>query len=591
MSLQRIALLGALSSLSLAQDSALWFEEKGAALGLDWEHVAGARDDRHWFPEIMGGGVALVDFDGDGDLDVYLIQSGRLDPQEGEVVPTNKLYRNDLPVTNPETGELMPWRFVDVTDKTKVGDTGYGMGVACGDFDQDGDVDIYVTNVGENVFYVNDGRGRFKNDARMKGNDARWGTSAGFLDVDLDDDLDIFLVNNLNWEVAVEKECVNYRKQVDYCSPENYNAHSTDGILLLGRLGYQDAAARVGLPGTPANGLGLAIADYDRDGDLDVYVANDATPNALWRNDGGRSFGKGENNGFTDVAPSSLCAVNAQGTPEAGMGVQWVDIDQDGWLDLYMTHLRKETNTFYRNGGKGSFRDMTTRMGVAQASVKYTGFGVGFHDFDHDGYLDFYVANGAVQAWGVDEQSWFAEPDAEGKIPEGKVQDTGDRYAEPNQLFRGKGKVKFDYLGEGTASPVIGTSRGAAFGDLDNDGAVDIVVVDRDARVKLLHNVAPKEGGFVGLTLKVGRGANSQGALAKLTTVTQDAEGAITSTRVQWRLAHPAYSYLSSNDPRVHFGVPAGEVIGKLEVIWPGTTEPVEVAQPGLNVYSVITKE
>ena len=573
MSLQRIALLGALSSLSFAQDSALWFEEKGQALGIDWEHVAGVRDDRYWFPEIMGGGVALVDFDGDGDLDVYLIQSGRLDPAEGEVVPTNKLYRNDLPVTNPQTGEMMPWRFVDVTEKAKLGDDSYGMGVACGDFDQDGDVDIYVTNVGENVFFKNDGRGRFSTDDRLKGNDARWGTSAGFLDVDLDQDLDLFLVNNLNWEIAVEKECINYRKQPDYCSPENYNAHSTDGILLKGRLGYQDAAARVGLPGAPANGLGLAIADYDRDGDLDVYVANDATPNALWRNDGGRSFGKGENKGFTNVAPRSGCAVNKQGTPEAGMGVQWVDLDQDGWLDLYMTHLRKETNTFYRNRGNGRFVDMTTRMGVAQASVKYTGFGVGFHDFDHDGHLDFYVANGAVQAWGDDEK--FAD----------------DPYAEPNQLFKGKGKARFTSLGEGTASPVIGSSRGAAFGDLDNDGAVDIVVVDRNARVKVLHNVAPKDGGFVGLTLKVGRGANAQGAMAKLTTITLGEDGKVASTREQWRLAHPAYSYLSSNDPRVHFGVPAGEVIDKLEVIWPGTTELVEVGKPGLNAYTIVTKK
>lgn len=572
MSLQRIALIGALSSLSIAQDSALWFEEKGQALGIDWEHVAGAREGRHWFPEIMGGGVALVDFDGDGDLDVYLIQSGRLDPTEGEVVPTNKLYRNDLPVTNPQTGEMMPWRFVDVTEKAKLGDDSYGMGVACGDFDQDGDVDIYVTNVGENVFYKNEGRGKFKQDTRLKGNDARWGTSAGFLDVDQDKDLDIFLVNNLNWEIAVEKECINYRKQIDYCSPENYNAHSTDGILQMGRLGYQDAAARVGLPAMPANGLGIAIADYDRDGDLDVYVANDATPNALWRNDGGRSFGKGENNGFTNVAPRSGCAVNAQGTPEAGMGVQWVDLDQDGWLDLYMTHLRKETNTFYRNRGNGRFRDMTTRMGVSQASVKYTGFGVGFHDFDNDGHLDFYVANGAVQAWGDDEK--FAD----------------DPYAEPNQVFKGKGEAKFKALGEGTASPMIGTSRGAAFGDLDNDGAVDIVVVDLNARVKVLHNVAPKQGGFVGLTLKVGRGANAQGAMAKLTTITLGEDGTVGSTREQWRLAHPAYSYLSSNDPRVHFGVPAGETIARLEVIWPGTTELVAVSKPGLNAYTVITK-
>lgn len=583
MQLRDLALLAALASPSVAQDSApeepdassegpVWFEEVGPRVGLEWRHASGAQPDRYWFPEIMGGGLALLDYDGDGDLDLYLVQSGRLDPQGDETVPGNVLFRNDLPVEDPETGETTPWRFVDVTEEAGVGHAGYGMGAACGDYDQDGDVDLYVTNWGPDVLYRNEGDGRFEDAGKkLKLQDALWGTSAAFLDADRDEDLDLFVVHNLNWQEAIETPCFNYRRQRDYCSPENYNSRSVDALYIQGRLGFQGAGPRLGLTGTPGNGLGVCVADYDRDGDMDVYVANDATPNALWRNDGVGRLGKG----LVDVAPRTGCAVNMQGTPEAGMGVQWVDLDQDGWLDLFMTHLRRETNTFYMNR-KGRFLDMTRRTGLGPASSKYTGFGMGFHDFDHDGQLDLYVVNGAVQAWAPDEAF---DPD--------------DLYAEPNMLFCGKGNLRFDHLGEGTSAPLIGSSRGAAFGDLDDDGDVDVVFVDRDARVKVLRNVAPKQGGWVGLRLLNEAGADALGTLVKLTTTRTEGEGndAVTRTREQWRLAHPAYSYLASNDPRVHFGVPEGETVAGLEVIWPGTTEPVTVATPEAGRYNTIRRE
>lgn len=572
MHLRNLASVGALlSPLASAQDAqagdVVWFEEVGLELGVEWEHVSGQRPDRHWFPEIMGGGAALIDYDGDGDLDLYLVQSGRLDLLEGETQPTNRLFRNDL----AESG-----KFVDVTAEAKVGDAAYGMGAACGDFDQDGDIDLYVTNVGQDTLYQNDGKGRFRDVTSRyvkPARDGSWGTSAGFLDADLDGDLDLFVVNNLNWEAAIETACSNYRSQPDFCSPENYNAHSADRLYMLGRLGLQDYGQRLGLDSAPANGLGVCIADYDRDGDLDVYVANDATPNSLWRNDGGRRLGKAGAESLENVAPRSGCAVNMQGTPEAGMGVQWVDLDQDGWLDLYMTHLRRETNTYYKNNRRGRFRDMTRSLGIAADSLKFTGFGVGFHDLDHDGNLDLYIANGAVQAWAPDEAF---HPD--------------DAYAEPNQLFRGVGNARFEGLGEGVSSPMIATSRGSAYGDIDNDGDVDIVVVDRDARVKILRNIAPKQGSWVGLRLLNEEGADALGALAKLTTSWTDSEGKA-QTQEHWRLAHPAYSYLCSNDPRVHFGVPDGHTVTKLEVIWPGATEPVAAALPGTGAYTTVQQD
>ncbi len=531
------------ATCSLAQkDDPPWFTEEAVASGLEWNHVSGARPERYWFPEIMGGGVALFDYDGDGDLDVYLVQSGRLDLQEGEEQPTNRLFRNEGDGT-----------FTDQTEESGLGDDGYGMGVACGDYDQDGDVDVYVTNVGPNVLYENRGGAVFKDvTKKMKVGDGGWGTSAAFLNIDGDADLDLFLVNNLNWSPNIETPCTGLRNKADYCNPENYNARSTDVLLVKGRLGFQDSSRQYGLHMVSGNGLGVACTDYDLDGDLDVYVANDATPNVLWRNDGRKLSDSG---GFVDVALRSGCAVNFSGTPEAGMGVQWVDVNQDGLPDLFMTHLGRETNTFYLNrktsSGRHLFRDQTGVTGLGQASLRFTGFGMGFQDFDLDGSLDLYVANGAVQAWGPDEAF-----------------DAADLYAEPNQLYRGVGGIKFEFLGEGTATPVIGTSRGAAFGDLDNDGDVDVVVVDRDAGVKLLRNVAPRGGSWIGFSVLNGRGADDLGAAVRIET----REGPEGGLRTQWRHVHPAYSYLSSNDSRVVFGIPEGHELVSVAVRWSGTT-------------------
>jgi len=542
---------------------AAWFDESASALGLAWRHVSGAdahpQPDTYWFPEIMGGGVGLLDYDGDGDLDVYLVQSGYLDPAAGREPVGNKLFQNRL----VESGTLA---FVDVTEAAQVGDTGYGMGCAAGDYDQDGDVDLYVTNVGPNRLYQNQGDGTFRDVTEaMKVGEPRWGTSAAFLDADVDGDLDLFLVNNLNWSPQIETPCFNYRKQRDYCSPENYNARSTDVLYLQGgRLGFQDYARRAGLHATAGNGLGVCVADYDRDGLPDVYVANDANPNALWHNVGGReAFAE---HGMEDVAPMAGCAVNTNGTPEAGMGVQWVDVDQDGWLDLFMTHLRRETNTFYRNNGKGRFRDMTRATGLGAPSTAFTGFGMAFHDYDQDGNLDLYVANGAVQAWGEDERF-----------------DPNDAYAEPNHLYRGLSGAKFELVGEGTSAPVIGSSRGAAFGDLDQDGDVDVVVVDRDAPVKLLRNVAAKQGGWIGFQVLNKKRATALGALVRLRT--RAADGA---ERAQWRLVDPAYSYLASNDPRVVFGVPTGETLVAVDVFPMGAQEPKTFTDLPLGAYHVL---
>ncbi|MEZ6016699.1 MAG: CRTAC1 family protein [Planctomycetota bacterium] len=530
------ALALAAPTMLWAQDTppanAPWFQEVAEASGIDWTYVSGATED-FWFPEIMGGGLALLDYDGDGDLDVYLVQSGSLHDAAGEG-PGNKLYRNDC-----ANGE---WRFTDVTDAAGVGDTGYGMGAACGDFDRDGDVDLFVTNVGANVLYQNNGNGTFTNaTAKMKVGDERWGTSAAFFDADGNGTLDLYVVNNLGWSPENETPCFNYKSERDYCSPNNYNAPATDLLYTYGRLGFTDSSTRAGINVAFGNGLGVTVGDHDQDGDLDVYVANDATANLLWQNDG-----KGV---FTNVAPEGGCAVNANGTPEAGMGVQFLDLDEDGDLDLFMTHLRREKNTFYANN-RGRYRDASNMTGMAGVSAKFTGFGMGFQDFDLDGVRDLFVANGAVQQWPVEDR--FAD----------------DPYAEPNHLFRGKQQGKrfvFELVDDPNLAALVGTSRGAAFGDLDNDGAVDIVYVDRDARVKVLRNVAARKGSWVGFEVVDTKG---RGVHCATVSVAHGAE------RRLYRQADPCYSYLSSNDPRAHFGLGDMTEAKEVKVQWPnGVTE------------------
>lgn len=542
-----------LTSIVAAQDQAPapWFTEIGEAAGFSFSHVSGARGE-YWFPEIMGGGVGLLDYDGDGLLDIYCVQSGYLPDAEGNQPdsPPNQLFRNlgiDL-----ETG--LP-HFEDVTELVGVGDTKYGMGIACGDYDRDGDMDLFVTNVGVNVLYRNEGPDkqgivRFKDITKTSGTeDVRWATSAAFLDADGDRDLDLFVVNNLLWHASTETACFNYFSERDYCSPNNYNAASPDALFIMGRAHFQNRTATSGLDAAFGNGLGVAPADYDQDGKVDVYVANDATPNNLWYNKGrGKYIDKGLLLG---------CAVNGNGTPEAGMGVQWVDVDQDGDLDLFMTHLRRETNTFYMNR-RGRFTDKTNATGMNAASLKYTGFGMGFHDYDLDGQLDLYVVNGAVQAWRQEEV--FAE----------------DPYAEPNHLFRGMGSTRFEAIANGgEAEHAPGTSRGAAFGDIDNDGDVDVVYVDRDGRAKLLLNNAT--GHWIGFRMLDKRGDEVPGAMV----------GVTHGGKTTWRLADPAYSYLASNDPRAHFGLGSSDEIEGISVRWP-SSEIEEFAPLTSGAYHVL---
>ncbi len=511
------------SSPPQTQAAEPWFEEVGAQAGLDFVQVSGHQE-AFYNPEIICGGVGLLDYDGDGRLDVFCVQGGSLDPAVKDP-PGPQLYRN-----------LGNWRFEDVTTRAGLaGSKGYGMGVACGDYNHDGHPDIYLTQVGRNVLYRNNGDGTFTDvtaEARV-GTDG-WSASAAFLDFDLDGRLDLFVTKYINWTVDREVPCFSRGGMPDYCGPLAYNAPTMDRLFRnRGDGTFDDVSVAAGLAKAFGNGLGVATADFNLDGWPDIYVANDAMPNQLWINQG--------NGQFHDEALLRGCALNGLGMTEAGMGVVAVDLTTDGWLDLFVTHLGGEANRLFANSN-GFFMDLVAPQGPGAISWPYTSFGVGFHDFDNNGELDLFVANGKVR---FGDQQF----------------DANDPYAEPNYALRGLGQGRFETLQpqDGTASPLIATSRAAAFGDLDDDGGIDIVILNKDAPLHVLRNRVSQRNRWITLLVLDERGHLSRGAIVRINA----------SNRSQARQVQPNEGYCASHDPRLHFGLGQAGQADQISVRWP----------------------
>jgi enediyne biosynthesis protein E4 len=504
-----------------APAGARWFEDIADRAGIRFIHRSGHRD-KFYLPEIMGGGAALVDVDNDGYLDLYLVQSGNLF-SPAEKPPGNRLYRNRGNGT-----------FEDVTAGSGADVPGYGMGVAAGDFDNDGNVDLYVTNFGANVLLKGDGHGHFT-DVTAKAGVASggWSTSAAFLDYDNDGFLDLFVVHYLNWQPSAEVECYSLSGVPDYCSPRTYDLPSAATLYHNNGNGtFTDVTDRAGLRAAVGNGLGVVAGDVNGDGLVDVFVANDGTPNHLWINKG--------NGRFEDAALVMGCALDLDGRPKAGMGTHLADVDGDGAPDLLVVNLDGESDSFYRNE-KTFFRDDTAAVGLRAVSRPFTRFGAAMLDFDNDGFLDIFEANGRV---GRQSELYSADP-----------------YAEPNLLFRGIAGPRFEEVKPrgGTAPPLIATSRAAAFGDIDNDGGIDIVVVNRDASPYVLHNVVASRGHWVMFRVLDEHGRDAIGAELTMTV----------GSRPVHRDVRMAYSYLASNDPRVHVGLGNETIVRDVTVQWP----------------------
>ena len=492
-----------------------WFVDEAAARGIDFRHVSGAGA-RYIIPAITGSGAALADLDGDGDLDAYLVQSGSVlaDSDASDRVYINQGDGRFEPGPVPPDG------------------SGYGMGVAAGDYDNDGDVDLYVTNLGANVLLQNHGDASFENVAETAGvADPGWGTSAAFLDLDADSDLDLYVANYIGWRIENEIDC--YMAGVPtYCPPQNYKAPAPDRLYRNNGDGtFTDVSRQAGLHLVFGNGFGVVGADYDQDGLTDVFVANDMMVNQLWLNQGGLRF--------AESAMDWGCGVDESGEAKAGMGVAAADIDDDSDVDVLVVNLQSQSDSLYRNAGAW-FEDATTDVGLNVVSRRHTRFGVALADFDNDGRLDLYHANGAVS-----------------HIPGQE----GDPFAEPNALYQGGENGQFELIEPegGSGVPLVHTSRGLAVGDVDNDGGLDLLVVNRDSVPYLLMNRVERRGSWVRFRVLTSTGRDAHAATVS----------ALVGGRRQYRDVQPAASYLSSNDPRVHFGVGAAKGVGDVRVRWP----------------------
>jgi len=497
-----------------------WFRDIAEESGLRFTQHSGQRT-LLLFPEIMGGGVALFDKDGDGDLDVYMVQSGSLYEDAEESLSTNQLFENRGDAT-----------FADVTRASGAGDTGYGMGVCAGDVDNDGDLDLYVTNVGPNVLLRNDGTGSFEDVTASAGvGDPNWGTSAAFFDFDQDGDLDLYSCNYVAWTRDSDLRCYARSGLPDYCSPVSYNAPQMDVLYLnQGDGTFLDISEPAGLRTSFGNGLGVVCGDFNGDRLPDVFVANDQVDNQYWVNRGGGRF--------EDQAMVSGCAVDINGAAKAGMGTCAADLDRDGDLDLMVVNLESQSDSFFRNQG-GFFTDATAQVGLGTLTRRFTRFGVGWVDFDNDGLLDQFEANGRVTM-----------PD---RIPAG----VADPFAEPNSLLRGTPSGSFVMVAGG-AGRTSRTSRGAAFGDLNNDGRVDLVIANRDAPAEVLLNVHETPGHWLLLRVIERHGRDAVGAILWLRLGGRDLRYDV----------NPHYSYLASNDPRVHVGLGPEPRVESIRVVW-----------------------
>jgi hypothetical protein len=518
------------------------FSDSTESSGLDFVHFNGMSGELY-FPEMMGGGAALFDYDGDGDLDIYLVQGHMLgDKPIGEAtfepryaLPlTDRLYRNDL-----DKGRL---EFTDVTAASGLAAGGYGMGVAVTDYDNDGHVDVYVNNYGANQLWRNRGDGTFEDVTREAGvGDERWSVSAAWVDYDRDGWLDLYVGNYVDYSFANPKPCRSSTSARDYCSPLVYKAQVYSLFRNMGYGAFRDVSESAGIRKAYGGALGVVAADFNGDRWPDIYVANDGVANQLWIN-----TGKGA---FTDEAVIAGVGVNMDGSPEASMGVDAADFDGDGDEDLFMTHLARETNTLYINDGKGWFEDRTVAMGLANPSFAYTGFGTAWFDYDHDGWLDLFVANGAVTR--VEKQLMAGDP-----YP----------LRQPDQLFRnlGDGRYREMTAEAGEAFQVSLVSRGAAFGDVDEDGDADIVIANNAGPARLLLNEAGSSSGWIGVRPMTRDGL-------------RDAYGArvvMEASAPMWRRVRADGSYASSNDPRVIFGLGSREPGPvTLRIIWPDGSE------------------
>ncbi len=534
------------------------FEDRAGASGLDFVQFNGMSGELY-MAEVTGSGGALADFDGDGDLDAYLVQGTMLGPgktlADATFPPryaeplTDRLYLNQL-------GGDGVLRFIDATAESGLTASDYGMGVAAGDFDNDGRIDLYVTNFGPNRLLRNAGPGpsgrvTFEDVTAASGTeDERWSVPAVFLDFDRDGWLDLFVGNYIAADLVQRPICTDFIGAQDYCGPGAFDPEPDRLLRNLGagadgRVTFEDVTAELGLTGGFGAALGVVAADFNGDRLPDLYVANDSQPNNLWLQQADGTF--------RDEALLAGCSVNARGKAEASMGVDAGDVDGDGDLDFFMTHLTGQTNTLFLNDGQGLFEDRTIDAGLGAPSRPFTSFGTAWLDVDNDGWLDVLIVNGAVKT--IEALARQRDP-----FP----------VHQPNQLFRhlgAAGKVAFEdaTARAGADFELSEVSRGAVFGDVDNDGDADVLVVNNNGPARLLINREGHLRHWLGLRLLTG--SPPRDALGALAAVERADRPTL------WRRSRTGGSYCSANDPRLLFGLGDAGAVDRVRVIWPDGSE------------------
>ena len=491
--------------------------------GITFKHALSP--EKKYVAESMSGGVALFDYDNDGYLDIFFVDSLTIELLKANKKSRSVLYRNNRDGT-----------FSDVTDKARVGDVGWGMGCAVGDFNNDGFDDLYVTSIGPDHLFKNNGNGTFTDVTQKAGvSDPRFSTGAAFLDYDNDGRLDLFVTNYVGFNINNlpafgEGPTCQFKGVPVQCGPRGLPGAGDSLFRNNGDGTFTDVSKKAGVADLRGYyGLDVVGSDFDGDGWIDIFVANDSTPNFLYHNNG--------NGTFSEIGFESGTALDKNGNEQGCMGVTLGDYDHDGLLDLFITNFDDEYNVLYRNAGKGSFVDVSYESGVATTSLPYVGWGTKFFDYDNDGWLDLFVANG------------HAYPQR-------------DRYRQRKLLHRNNRNGTFSEVAAESGSALLEerASRGTAFGDIDNDGDVDIVVNDLDSVPQLLRNDGGNKNNWI-IVKTIGTKSNRDGIGAKVKVVSGDLS--------QLDEVRSGGSYISQNDLRLHFGLEKRTVVDLIQVRWP----------------------